>query len=57
MASSVSTDTMNPVICIACGLNMTETPKIRRSLGSKHKGSSIEVYELVLPMWKELAAL
>ena len=55
MASSVSTDTMNPVICIACGLNMTETPKIRRNLGSKHKGSSIEVCERVLRMWKELA--
>ena len=52
MAGSISRDV---VICVACGVNMTETPKIRRNLGSKHKGCSVEVCERVLRMWKELA--
>ena len=37
---------VNTVVCIACGLNMTETPKIRRN--------SVMVCECVLRMWKEL---
>lgn len=46
----------DPVICVACGLDMTETPKIRRNLGPRHKGCSTEVCERVLRTWKELAS-
>ena len=55
VAYSVSTVAMNPVICMVCVLNMTEILKIQRNIGSKHKGSSIELCEHVLHTWKELA--
>ena len=55
MADSSRSGTMNSVICVACGLDMTETPKLRRNLGSRHKGSAIEICERVLITWKELS--
>ena len=51
--SSVGTSTMNPVVCVTCGLDLKETSKLR-NLGSWHKGCTIEICERVFITWKEL---
>lgn len=44
------------LICAGCGLDLTATPKIRRNLGATSKGSSSDVRERVVSLWKELAS-
>ena len=49
-------DTMNnSVICAGCGLDLTSTPKIRRSLGP-NSNVSADVRGRVMDLWKELAS-
>ena len=42
------------VICVGCGFDLTENPKIRRNLGTNSKGLSADVRERVLELWKDL---
>ena len=42
------------VICVGCGFDLTENPKIRRNLGTNSKGFSADVRERVLELWKDL---
>ena len=42
------------VICVGCGFNLTENPKIRRNLGTNSKRLSADVRERVLELWKDL---
>jgi len=47
-----SEQTTLSLICIACGLDMTADPKVRRNLGSNSRGCKSEVPERVLRTWK-----
>ena len=54
--SSVGTSTMNSVVCVTCGLDLKETPKLR-NLGLRHKGCTIEICKRVIITWKELTLI
>ena len=45
----------NSVICVGCGLDLTSTPNIRRSLGP-NSNVSADVRGRVMDLWKELAS-
>lgn len=51
---SVRTD--NSMLCLGCGFDLSDTPKIRRNLGTNSKGCSTVVRERVLCLWKDLAS-
>jgi len=36
------------VVCVGCGINLTEKPKIRRNLGVDYKGYHDESHDMVV---------
>lgn len=44
------------VLCVGCGLDLTEKPKIRRNLGPSYKGDNIEARKRILKVWKDFVS-
>ena len=47
---------MSIVLCVGCGFDLTEHPKIRRILGSSYKRDNNEVRSWILKVWKDFVS-